>query len=220
MGPRKRNELRYAGAAFLVLAALLCGCGGGSSGRALAEESIATQTRLLRQHLVSGRMIEQAAAGSARRAFLEYWRSVQFADIDRAIDAYESGLRNAIGTQLLALALSNASDVYRMQVPLVDETSDHGNEATVRYLATTQSSGDRVVALSTAWRRAEGRWRIRYSSALDGELRIAAQTRAQLNFRPGSQRLDPRAVLAGDRAAALQSGYLERLARAGAGEQP
>ena len=68
----------------------------------------------------------------------------------------------------------------------------------MRYFATTQASGTRVVPMSTAWRRLNGRWRIHYSSALDTELRIAAQTRAQLTSKPGSPEIDPRALRAGD----------------------
>lgn len=213
MAPHQRNDLRRSAPALLAVGALLGGCAGGSSAKPLAEESIATQARSLREHLVSTRTIEQAAARSPRRAFLDYWRSVQFADVDRAVDVYEPRLRGEIGTQLLALALRNASDVYRMQVPRIEETSMRGDTGFVRYLATTQASGTKVVSLSTTWQRANGRWRIHYSSALDGELRIAAQTRVQMNIKPGSQRLDPRALRAGERAAALQARYLERLGR-------
>lgn len=146
--------------------------------------------------------------GSVDRAFLSYWRAVQYGDAQRAVDAYEDGLRDTIGTQLLVLAIRNASDVYRRQRPRIDEVDVHGKTAVVRYFATTQASGTAVVPLSTTWTRTSGVWRIRYHAPLDGELRNAAQSRAQYNFRPGSQDLDPRAVRAGERAAELQAEYL------------
>lgn len=211
MADHRPIEPRHARAVLIIIVAALSGCGGGSSAKPLAEESIATQTRVLREQLVSTGLIASATAGSLRRAFLDYWRSVQFADTEAALGAYEPGARDEIGTQLLALAIRTASNTYRTQQPRIDEIRHSENEGVVRYFATTQASGTRVVPMSTAWRRLNGRWRIHYSSALDTELRIAAQTRAQLNFKPGSPEIDPRALRAGERAAALQAVYLERV---------
>lgn len=205
-------DLRHACAAYIVIIVALAGCGGGSSAKPLAEESIATQTRVLREQLVSTEAITNAREGSLRHAFLDYWRSVQFADTAAALDAYEPGLHSAVGTELLALAVRTASDTYRTQRPRIEEVRQRGNEGVVRYFGTTQASGTRVVPMSIVWRRQNGRWRIHFSSALDAELRIAAQTRAQFNFKPGSPEIDPRALRAGERAAALQAGYLGRLA--------
>ena len=211
MADHRPIDLCHACGAFIVIIVALTGCGGGSSAKPLAEESIATQTRVLREHLVSTDAIASTRADSLRRAFLDYWRSVQFADTEAALDAYEPALRSAVGTELLALAIRTASDTYRAQRPRVEEVRQRGDEGVVRYFGTTQASGTRVVPMSIVWRRQDGRWRIHYSSALDVELRIAAQTRAQLNFKPGSPEIDPRALRAGERAAALQAGYLERL---------
>lgn len=205
-----------AGVAALVAATALGGCGGGDSGAPLAERSIATQVRLLREDLVSRRAIEALPARSLRRAFLGYWRSVQFADVDRAVASFAPDLREDIGVELLALTIRFASDLYRSQVPLIDEMSVQGDSGTVRYFAAAQSDGSLVRPLAMNWRRSEGRWRITYSAALDGELRFAAQTRAQANFRPGSPRIDPRAIRAGERAASLQAAHIaERRQRTG-----
>ena len=211
MADHRPIDLPHACGAFIIIVVALSGCGGGSSAKPLAEESIVTQTRVLREQLVSTDAIADAPAGSLRRAFLSYWRSVQFADTEAVLDAYEPGLRSAVGAELLALAVRMASDTYRTQRPRVEEVRQRENEGVVRYFGTTQASGTRVVPMSIVWRRHEGRWRIRFSSALDVELRIAAQTRAQLNFKPGSPEIDPRALRAGERAAALQAGYLGRL---------
>jgi hypothetical protein len=197
--------------ALVAVAALMTGCGGGESAKTLSAGSIAKQERTLRAHLISTVNIRRAPAGSLERAFLSYWRTVQFADVDRAIAAYEPGLRKEITSELLALALRNASDIYRTQVPRLVETSVAGDTGVVRYVATTQASGRKIVPLSTSWHRTNGRWLIRYNSALDSELRIVAQSCVQSEVKPGSNGLDPRALRAGARAAGLQATYLQQL---------
>jgi len=207
--------VKMAAALALVAAAVpLAGCGGGTSAEPLAQHSISDQVSALREHLVAPREVARMRLGSVDRAFLSYWRAVQYGDAQRAVDTYEDGLRKTIGTQLLVLAIRNASDVYRRQRPRIDEIDVRGKTAVVRYFATTQASGSAVVPLSTTWTRASGVWRIRYHASLDGELRNAAQSRAQINFRPGAQDLDPRAVRAGERAAELQAEYLAAPANA------
>ena len=87
MADHRPIEPRHARAVLIIIVAALSGCGGGSSAKPLAEESIATQTRVLREQLVSTGLIASATAGSLRRAFLDYWRSVQFADTEAALGA-------------------------------------------------------------------------------------------------------------------------------------
>ena len=195
----------------LAAVAFVVGCGGGHSAEPLGRESIASEVKLRRQQLVSREAIERARAGSIDRSFLAYWRSVQLADVARAANAYEAGLRKAIGVDLIARAVRDVSATYRTQVPRVDEVEVRGAAGTVRYFAWTPESGGAAVALSMRWRRTGAGWRIRHSSALDGELRRAAQQRVQDRLEPDAQVLDPRAVRAGERAANLQARYLARV---------
>jgi len=197
----------------LAAAILLGGCGGGQSVKPLAQESIANEVTLLRERLVSQEAIERAPAGSVDRSFLGYWRNVQLGDVERAAIAYEAGLREAVGVDLIALAIRDARANYRTQTPRVEQVKVHRDRGTVRYVAMTQTSGGAPVALSMRWRRTSAGWRIRHSSGLDGELRSAAQRRVQDRLDPDAQVLDPRAVRAGDRAANLQARYLARLRR-------
>jgi hypothetical protein len=205
------------GAALGVLLAagvVVGACGGGHSAKPLAQESIAVDVKLLRERLVSREAVERAPPGSIDRAFLAYWRSVQLADVERATRAYEAGLREAIGIDLIAMAIRDASATYRTQTPRVDTVKVRGGAGAVRYHAMTQTSGGASTALRMLWRRTPAGWRIRYSSGLDDELRGAAQRRVQDSLDPDARVLDSRAVRAGDRAANLQARYLARLRRA------
>jgi len=67
------------------------GCGGGTSAEPLAQQSISDQVSALRAHLVAQREVDRARVGSVNRAFLSYWRAVQFADAQHALNAFESG---------------------------------------------------------------------------------------------------------------------------------
>lgn len=196
--------------AVVATAATAAGCGGGASAKPLAEQSIASQVQALREQLVSQQHVQREPQGSVERAFLSYWRSVQFADVQRAMNAYEDGMREAVGTTLLALALRNASEVYRTQKPRIEQVDVRGDTGVIRYFASTQTSGTGIVPLSITWARTAGMWRIRHNAALDEELKHAAQARAQYNFKPGSPDVDPRAIRAGERAAAIQAEHLER----------
>lgn len=193
-----------------ALASALGGCGGGSSAEPLSQRSIATQVRQLHEQLVSREDLRRARPGSVEHAFLSYWRSVQFADVERAEEAYEPGLRASIGRELLALAIRNSSPTYRVQTPVLDEVRTTGDHAVVRYIATPRVSGVTATPASMSWTRTTAGWRIRHSSALDAELREAAQSREQVRV-TSSQALDPRAVRAGELAAGLQAKYLERV---------
>lgn len=194
------------------LAGLIGGCGGGSSAVPLSEKSIATQVKQLREQLISREDIERTRAGSVERAFLSYWRSVQFGDVARAEAAYEPGLRATIGRELLALAVRNSSPTYRVQTPVIDEGHVTGDAAVVRYIATPRVGGLTASPASISWTRTPGGWRIRHHSALDAELKEAAQSREQLRV-TSSQSPDPRAVRAGELAAGLQAKYLKRVGR-------
>ncbi len=196
-----------------AIAYLLGGCGGGSSAQPLSQKSIATQVKQLREQLISRLDLQRARAGSVEHAFLSYWRSVQFADVERAEEAYEPGLRELIGRELLALAVRNSSPTYRVQTPVVDEVRVTRSNAVVRYFATPRVGGLTALPASISWSRSAGGWRIRHNSALDAELKEAAQGLEQLRV-TSSQALDPRAVRAGEQAAGLQSKYLKRIGRA------
>ena len=201
------------------LAGFVGGCGGGSSAVPLSQKSIATQVKQLREQLISRQDIERTRPGSVERAFLSYWRSVQFGDVARAEAAYEPGLRATIGRELLALAIRNSSPTYRVQTPVLDEVRVTGDDAVVRYLATPRVGGLSAAPGSITWTRTPAGWRIRHNSALDAELKEAAQSREQLRV-TASQSLDPRAVRAGELAAGLQAKYLERIGRSAGSAAP
>lgn len=189
------------------------GCGGpAENDRRLAGESIVETAETVRKTLIGEDELARVPEGSPHRALLTYWSELQYGALDEAVLAYHERLRNAIGVAELADALRTAMPLYQETRPEEVTVRRTGTAtAVVRYIAPTLRSNPRPVPLSVTMQRQDGAWRIVYNAALNDELRVAAQNAVQLQVKPGASTPDPRAIVAGERAAQLQGRNLKAL---------
>ncbi|MBJ7470582.1 MAG: hypothetical protein JHD16_04745 [Solirubrobacteraceae bacterium] len=193
----------------LVLSAVVAGCGDDASGPDPVEKvSIADQKVTVERELLAPEDFEATKAGSAERAFLEFWAAVQAGDRRQVLTSYDPGLVDVVGAAEIADVARRVSAVYRTGKPTITSVSADGGVTTIRYVAPAQVTAGAVAPNSIAYRRTGGAWNIVFSSALDDELRLTAQTVVQNSIDPTGKKVAPKAVAAGDVAARKQTAFV------------
>lgn len=190
----------------LVAAVSLPGCGGSAANetRRLHSRSVIEHPRPVPRFTVTPATVAAAAADSAERAFLEYWRNLQQHAWSVAASTYAQGLRTFLGSGLLTRALEAQARVYRASRPVITTSTAAGDRTTIRYRVV---NADGQTAATISWAPARTGWAITYDSLLDQALAQARQEETQLKLDPLSQRLQPAAIQAGMDARNLQSEY-------------
>jgi hypothetical protein len=182
--------------ALVAAAALIgaAGCGGGDD----------SPDEPPKPRILQPKDIEKHRAGSAERALLEYWSSIQFQATAEVLGYLEPGLRDAIGAPRVARAVDHQSFLYRTVVPRVRRTTRRDDISTVRFVLPGENE-DRLESVS--WRRdGDGQWRIVFDSVLNEALRAYAESQ-----HGATGEKQPRAAIrAGDRVARIQSEYYDR----------
>jgi hypothetical protein len=178
----------------------------------VGKSSIATRVKPPREMLVHQADIEQAPAGSASRAFLSFWSTLQWQSWPEALTYYSPELRRSIGAPRLLEALKFEAATYRSNKPELQGESTRKGRTAVRFQLVS-SAGDTSFSSKT-WQRVGGEWTIVYDSNLDQALRNWAQNRTQLTTDPEAKTSSAAALRAGIEAGEAQSGYVDGARRA------
>lgn len=202
-----RVQRLFLTSALVAVAVAAAGCGGdGETAREVAQRSVSEGVPPLEKTLITQRDLDSVPAGSAERAFLTFWRDLQFQAWDRALATYEPQLVRAVDGSNLVEALKSQGAYFRRVKPEFQSTIKDGDTATVRYLVESPSGPKTPQSVSFQRRRAG--WSIVYDPFLDVALLEAIQAATQAQIDPRAQEVSARAIQAGLRAARLQSSYL------------
>jgi hypothetical protein len=210
--PLSPNRVLASGLACLGVAMAATGCGGGSEeeARELGRITVVEDAGPLKEVLYTDEQIDRAPAGSPRRAFLDYRRSLQVQAWRDAIGWLDPAFVDFVGETRLVAAYQSQAPHFRSVRPKVLWTRQTGRTAVVAY-AVNDAAGDTIVH-SIQWKRAgDGSWRIDYDSFLDGALASSAQTDAQMQDDPLATEPGAAALRAGAAARRLQAEFHERL---------
>lgn len=200
--------------AAAVFAFALAGCGGSSQKHeagALEEAGLLASTAPLAARLIHQSEINAASDKNGQRTFLRLWSLLQYGAVDRAELLFAPDLRRAIGTALLAQALSSNQLIWQGTKPHIVSTSESGTSVTILFQARDET--DKLLPGSITLRGGEGHWEVTYLSLLNFALQRTVQLRVQASIEPLATKPNPEAVRQGDSASAIQTTYLERLLR-------
>ena len=190
----------------LFAGGMLAGCGGGGTSDEKLVTSSMVDEKDLPDAVIAADDLDRFSQQSPQRAFLEYWRDLQYQDLASALVFYEPGLRRAVGEDLLADALQFEQAVYRARKPGIVGTDERNGLASVRYVLTDLS--DVTTPQSMTLRRHGADWEIVYDSFLGDSVSSLVQTQAQAKIDPSAQAPGAEAQRAGSAAAQRQVGYL------------
>jgi hypothetical protein len=190
--------------------ALASGCSSDEQkvSRNVATRSIVDQAPPLNDVLIPTREVENAPPGSVRRAFLEYWRLLQYQALADAIGRVDPGLVRYIGADQMAEAFKAEAPYFRSVKPRITDVRSTGRIRTVLY--TVKDANGDATPRSVQWQRVRRGWRVRYDAFLDIAIRDAVQNATQLAVDPEATEPGRRAEQAGYKASRLQSTYLKQ----------
>lgn len=195
--------------AILLMFPLLAGCGGPiEADRLLAARTTTTplvaEDRQVESHLVSEADVARAPAGSARRAFLEYWNAISFEDWATAVRYLDVSVRKELKPGYLVDALRTQGKEGMPVKPLIRTIIQRRGNTSIRYYVRTDQGQLRPTS-STWRRRKDGRWFLVYSAALDESYGSAVQLSVQNETDPESPTASAQAIKAGRRATRAQA---------------
>jgi hypothetical protein len=198
--------LRAAGAllAALLLSVGVSACGNSAEG----PTSLAPP-----DNIVSQSEVDRYAEGSVKRAFLEYWSSLQYQSWAEAAAYYDPSFRDSVGTAAVIGAKKLNAPSYPKLKPSIIGVTDKGDLTTIRYtLWLADGTKERA---SVTWQKVGGSWQIIFDSRLDAELNQFAQNRVEINrngvLPTDLDQISPEALRAGNAAAQRQALFLESL---------
>jgi len=195
--------------AVLLMVPLLASCGGPTEAdRLLATRTATTpliaEDRQVESRLVSEGDVAKAPAGSARRAFLEYWNAISFEDWATAVRYLDVSVRKQLKPGYLVDALRTQGKEGMPVKPLIRTIIQRRGNTSIRYYVRTDQGQLRPT--SSTWRqRKDGRWFLVYSAALDESYGSAVQLSVQNEIDPESPTASAAAVKAGRRATRAQA---------------
>jgi hypothetical protein len=187
----------------VLLATLaLAGCGEDSETDSVAPSNLIAPTE-----------ISKYPEGSAERSFLNFWSDLQYQSWADAAAFYTSEFRDFIGTASLIGAKKVDASVFPVTKPELVRVRRHGADTTVSYSLVLPDGTTELG--STTWRRIDGSWQMIYDSRLDAQLNQAARNRVEIAeagsvAANASEAPSPAVSRAGNRAARLQSEFLEQ----------
>ncbi|MDP1849674.1 MAG: hypothetical protein Q8K79_17945 [Solirubrobacteraceae bacterium] len=179
----RRNSASAIVAALAV--ALLPGCANDASRQPPVRGAepgqrlpLAAEEQLLERHrLVTRGDLRAAPAGSAQRAFYEYWSALENEEWTIAIEYFAPVIQRRLGTQSLVAALRIEAQAPPVKPLIRSVRTARGRQTSVRYYLRRDTGMLR--ATSMVWRRDGARWHIVYCSTLDESYAQAVQQRAQ-----------------------------------------
>lgn len=217
-------------AAVVVVALASAGCGGAkdtrpaftdpsttmTTGPSLTQQSEPTapaapgQTRSDADSSLGPFVTDQDIAttppSSARRAFLEQYRLLQWEAFESALTYYDRPLVNAIGAARMIEAFKSQLTSFQAGKPMLQPEIQADGQTIVRY--ETSDVAGRVAVHSVTWRRRGGEWRATYNPVLDGGLKDSAQKQTQAAVAPTAPQTVGAAISAGNRASQAQSRFV------------
>jgi hypothetical protein len=205
---------------MLACATVAAGCGTAAQNREarkLEGASVLSNTAPLEQRLIKPSEVAATSDRAGGRTFMQLWSLLQYGSVDRAELMFAPGLRNAIGTSLLAQALQTELLVWQGTKPRIVSANVSGPTAAIRFMARDEAG--KLLPGSITLRGGEGHWSVVYFSLLDFALQRTVQQRVQARIEPLATKPSPEAARQGDRASAIQSIYLARLVREEAAER-
>ncbi|MFL5519095.1 MAG: hypothetical protein ACJ8DJ_23290 [Gemmatimonadales bacterium] len=164
------------------------GSGGGG------DDAKQPTTTVPAQVLVGAKDLRRFKRGSAERALLDYWSSLQFHAWPQAISFLDPRLRDLLGTERLSRALETGAGSFSATAPQIVSVHKRGRITTIQYRLRQGQGGDRLE--SSSWRREAGGWAMVFNSGLDPLLQSYVQTSIDGNTAGPPSKRAARAVAA------------------------
>jgi len=205
-GSSRLAALRFAAvlAAVLLGAVSISACGNSAEGPSASTPP----SNIVKRSEVNG-----YPDGSAEKAFLEYWSSLQYQAWAEAASYYAPSFRDAVGTAAIVGAKKVNAPSYPALKPEIAEVVDKGGLTTVKY--TLRLSDGTLERAAVTWEKIGGNWQIVFDSRLDAELNQFAENRVELaqnGVLPTSiDQVSPAARRAGAAASQRQDLFLQSL---------
>ncbi len=170
------------------------------------------ETERAPNNLVSQSEADRQPAGSAERAFLEYWSDLQYQSWAEVAAYYEPAFRDSVGTAAIIGGKKINGSSYPQLKPAIVRVRDKGDFTTINY-SLVFIDGTKELA-SVTWRKDGGSWQLVYDSRLDAELKQYAENRVELEqngtLPTDAANASPEAVSAGALAAQAQARFIQQ----------
>lgn len=195
-------------AGLAALFTTVSGCGQATDGdRVLSgatdNKPLSGEDQLIERKLVTDKDAREAPAGSAERAFLEYWTAVSFEDWATAVRYVDTSLRRILDVNYLVEALRIEGQNNVPVKPIIRDAARTRGSVSIRYLIRT--SDGRLRPTSSSWEQRNGVWYMVYSSTLDDSYAAAVQQAVQNDVDPTATTPSRKAISAGSSARRAQS---------------